>query len=226
MSRLLLVRHGQARAFDKHADKLTPMGETQARAFGAWLGNTAAFELNSGTLLRQQETAALIRPAQTVLLDPRWNEYDAIGLMEHGAPALAAADPAFAALLETANRHRQQPDANRYFQPMFEALLHRWIAGEIEHNDVEPWPAFLARVGEALDGTLSRGKRDVLVVTSGGVIAAVVQRVLQAPPRMALELNWRMRNASLTELLFTKGRVSLDSFNATPHLTPDQITYR
>lgn len=226
MSRLLLVRHGQARAFDKHADTLTPMGETQARAFGAWLGNSAQFELNSGTLLRQRETAALIRPAQTILLDPRWNEYDAVGLLEHCAPALAAADSTFAALLATANTHRHLPDANRYFQPMFEALLNRWIAGEIAHAAVEPWDAFLARVGDALDATLSRGKRDVLVVTSGGVIAAVVQRVLQAPPRMALELNWRMRNASVTELLFTKGRVSLDSFNATPHLKPDQITYR
>ncbi len=226
MSRLLLVRHGQARAFDKHADKLTPMGETQARALGAWLGDTIPFELNCGTLLRQQETAALLRPGQTVVVDARWNEYDAIGLMDHGAPALAAADTTFAALLDTANANRHLPDANRYFQPMFEALLHRWIDGEIAPDAVEPWEAFLTRASAVLDATLSRGKRDVLVVSSGGVIAAVVQRVLQAPPRMALELNWRMRNTSVTELLFTKGRVSLDSFNSTPHLTRDQITYR
>ena len=33
-----------------------------------------------------------------------------------------------------------------------------------------------------------------------------------------LELSWRLRNCSLTEFVFTRGRVTLDSFNAVPHL--------
>jgi hypothetical protein len=41
---------------------------------------------------------------------------------------------------------------------------------------------------------------------------------------MAMELNWRIRNCSLTELIFTRSRVSLDVFNATPHL--EEVTFR
>jgi hypothetical protein len=51
-----------------------------------------------------------------------------------------------------------------------------------------------------------------------------VQTVLKAPENMAIELNWRIRNCSLTEFLFTRGRTSLDVFNATPHLS--DVTFR
>lgn len=228
MSRLLLVRHGQARSFEKHADRLTPLGEAQSHAVAAWLAAQGSRfdEIQCGTLGRQVETARLAAPGQALLEDARWNEYDAVGLMEVLAPKLAESNVAFSEKLAIAREHRGRPDANRYFQPMFEMLLNCWIDGGIADPGVEPWTAFLDRVGAVLDQTLSGGKRDVLVVTSGGVIGAVVQKVVQAPSRMALELNWRMRNASLTEFLFTKGRISLDSFNATPHLTTEQISYR
>jgi hypothetical protein len=51
-----------------------------------------------------------------------------------------------------------------------------------------------------------------------------VQTVLQAPEAMAIEVNWRIRNCSLTEFLFTHDRISLDAFNATPHLK--EVTFR
>ena len=51
-----------------------------------------------------------------------------------------------------------------------------------------------------------------------------MQTVLRAPEPMAIELNWRIRNCSLTEFLFSGDRVSLDAFNATPHL--GEVTYR
>ena len=60
--------------------------------------------------------------------------------------------------------------------------------------------------------------RRVAVFTSGGVIGAAVRQALDAPDRMAMEVNWRMRNCSLTEFVFTKDRFTLDSFNALPHL--------
>ncbi len=42
-----------------------------------------------------------------------------------------------------------------------------------------------------------------------------------------MELNWRIRNCSLTEIVFTRDRVTLDSFNGIPHLDdPALWTYR
>ena len=65
------------------------------------------------------------------------------------------------------------------------------------------------------------------VFTSGGVIGTTVQSVLAAPDRTALEVSWRTRNSSLHEFVFTKGRLTLDTFNALPHLpNPELWTYR
>jgi len=63
--------------------------------------------------------------------------------------------------------------------------------------------------------------------TSGGVIGTVVALALDAPDRIALELNWRLCNCSLTRLLFTRDRLTLDEFNTVPHLhDPELWTYR
>ena len=69
--------------------------------------------------------------------------------------------------------------------------------------------------------------RTVAVFTSGGPIGACVQLAMQAPPAMAVHLNWRVKNGSITEFLFSANRLSLDSFNTVPHLdTPDLISFR
>jgi broad specificity phosphatase PhoE len=66
----------------------------------------------------------------------------------------------------------------------------------------------------------------IALFTSGGVIGRTVQWTMGAPLATALELNWRVRNTSVTEFLFSKRRISLDLFNATSHLPPELITYR
>jgi broad specificity phosphatase PhoE len=59
---------------------------------------------------------------------------------------------------------------------------------------------------------------NVLVVSSGGPIAAMVAAAMQAPPAAAVELNLRIRNSSLTEFASTPRRHHLVSFNGLPHL--------
>ena len=87
---------------------------------------------------------------------------------------------------------------------------------------------FSDRVRRSL-GRITEGgnNRRIVVFTSGGVIGFVVQSVLGAPASKALEINWRVRNSSITEFLFSGGRFSLDSFNATPHLDDQRLwTFR
>lgn len=234
MSRLLLVRHGQARAFEDDSDRLSEAGFAQARRLAEWLAanNATIQETRCGTLLRQRQTMDAMRDVFPTLpapvIDEGWNEFDSTGVMTHVAPLLAAADSSFAALLQQSHAHRGTNEANRHFQRMFEVLMSRWVNGEISAGGVKTWVEFQSRVRAALQEIVSASgdSRTVLVVASGGSIATAVQTVLQAPPRTALELNWRMRNTSLTELLYSRGRVSLDIFNATPHLSPRDVTYR
>lgn len=238
MGYLVLVRHGQARTFEAHSDRLSATGEEQARALGRfWAERGAAFdEVWSGTLERQRRTAQIAGESYAahggrwpeLHVDEALNEYDSAGMLGRLAPALAERDAQFRELAETFERSRGSPERNRHFQKMFERLVAAWLAGTPALEGVEPWAGFSARVRAAFGRILEGGRRGrrVAVFTSGGVIGLAVQSALGAPDRVALELNWRVRNASLTEFTFGRGRIALDSFNALPHLDAALHTYR
>jgi broad specificity phosphatase PhoE len=239
MSYLVLVRHGQARTFEAHSDRLSSVGERQARTLGRyWAERGVAFgEVYSGTLERQRSSAELAGEAYAarggqwpaLRVETGLDEYDSGGMMARLAPALAARDAQFRARIDEFERMRKSPERNRYFQRMFERLVAVWLDGSLSVDGVESWAQFRSRVRSALKRILEaegRGRR-VAVFTSGGVIGLAVQTALEAPERVALELNWRVRNCSLTEFTFGRGRVSLDSFNALPHLPEAELqTYR
>ena len=103
------------------------------------------------------------------------------------------------------------------------------MQGTVTADAVESWQAFYDRVSQMWRRILrdeGRGRR-VAAFTSGGPIAVAVQMAVRAPEAVALELNWRIRNGALTELVFSGDRVSLDTFNTVPHLPdPALWTYR
>lgn len=236
MSQLLLIRHGQATPFEADTDRLSALGERQAQAVGVFLrsSGTLPTRVVHGPLVRQTRTAhlaagaaALPWPAPEAL--PGLAEYDGDGLIRHLAPLLAERDAAFATLFQDAQalREHELPDRNRAFQKMLERLLDVYLGGELTHPGLEPWQAFRGRVQAALQDLLgSPNGSTVLAFTSGGVIGAVVAGVLAAPDTVALKLNWRVRNASITRLTFGAGRVSLDSFNETAHLGAALLSWR
>jgi broad specificity phosphatase PhoE len=105
--------------------------------------------------------------------------------------------------------------------------MDRWRDGAIEAEGVETFAAFHARVQGALGRILSRGgNRRVAVFTSGGPIGVCVQEVLAAPAASALRLNFRVKNGSFTEMVFSEGRVSLDRFNGVEHFDAELRTFR
>jgi broad specificity phosphatase PhoE len=237
MSTLLLVRHGQARAFDADSDRLSELGAEQARRLGEhWIASGVELdEIHVGTLTRQRQTAELVAEvfakAGRGWPEPRanaaWNEYDSGGILGRLMPALAASDEAFAKLVTDFQAAAARPDRNRYFQRMFETLMDRWEEGALAQDGVEPFAAFHERVRAAFRMVTSQGgSRRVAVFTSGGPIGVCTQVVLDAPPRAALRLNWRVRNASLTEMIFSEGRTSLESFNVDHYLESRLRSFR
>ncbi len=232
MAHLILVRHGQSTPFEKITDRLSPVGEAQSRKLAEfWIRNQVTFdEVYAGSLERQRRTAELAgevyRAAGLPWPEPRvmpeLNEYDADGVLKNFGP-------------------RREPesggdiqDRNRRFQIMFEAVMNRWISEELEAPGIESWREFCERVERGLRAILqggmqggSTGRSRVAAFTSGGPIGVAVQLALHAPARSALEVNWRVRNCSLTEFLFSGARLSLDTFNAIPHLDdPALRTFR
>ena len=243
MSQLILIRHGQAAAFTADSDRLTELGRRQAEALGEYfVGRGLRFdEVHSGTLKRQVESERIVcaayeragMPWPEPQRAPGWNEYDAGAILGQLGPVLAERDAAFAALMADYRAHAESKDRNRYFQRMLEAVMEHWVRGELAADGVEPFAAFHARVRAARDTILDaaddrdragaarrrEGSRTVAVFTSGGPIGACVQLALQAPPGMGVHLNWRVKNGSLTEFVFSSSkRLSLDCFNSCPHL--------
>lgn len=219
MSSLTLVRHGQATAFQHTKDRLTPLGETQARKLaGFWLKHGVAFdEVQSGTLTRQVQTEQIVAecyreagaPWPTVIRDAAWNEYDAHGVLTAAGVPFDLQD-------------------YRHFQLRFEAAMRQWLDGRALADQVEPFAAFHNRVTGAIQRLMAgASSRRVAVFTSGGPIGLTTNFAVGGPDRSFLELNWRVRNASLTGFLFNQDRLSLDSFNGIAHLDEEALrTFR
>jgi len=241
MSVLVLVRHAQASFSSADYDRLSSAGEAQARQLGDyWSRQTEVFdEVYVGPRWRQQQTANLVgacyrsagRPWPDPVVLEELDEYDLDGLLGRLAPTLAREDRAFTDL-STAHHSSTGPDERaRSFQRMFETLLTHWQAAPTDRSTdaVESWPAFRDRVRRGLGRITDRpGRgRQVAAFTSGGFIGTAVGLALGVPDRTCLELNWRLRNGSLTHLLFAPGRLTLDNFNTLPHLSnPADWTYR
>lgn len=230
MSELTLVRHAQASLFADDYDVLSPVGETQARLLGEyWARRQIDFDdVYCGPRLRQKHTAEIVGTAYTqagrswpepvVLVE--LDEYDLGALIHKLAPDLSRRDAAFTELLENYRRDKNGPGRVKSFWRMFQALTAHWVATPNAVDGVEGFPAFRDRVERGLRRVMetSGSGRRVAVFTSGGVIGTSVRLALDAPDRTALEVNWRVRNCSLTEFVFTTDRFTLDSFNALPHL--------
>jgi len=206
MSTLVLVRHAQATVFEKDSDRLSAIGEQQAIALGQfWKARNIRFdEVYSGTLQRHTRTAELAGVPEFTPR-PEFNEYDANGILGDA---------------------QREVKNNRDLQKLFDERMPQWIAGALQSPGLESWQAFHERVVRGFRAIVEADhpSRRIVVFTSAGPIGVAVQTVVGAKEPMAMELNWRIRNSSLTEFIFTRSRVSLDTFNATPHL--EEVTFR
>ncbi len=207
-----MVRHGQARPFDANPDKLSELGEEQARQLGAyWKKLDVTFdEVWSGSLERQLRTAEIALDI-TPQISEDWNEYDANGILHHFAPLYELDAGA---------------DRDKKFQKVFEPAVLAWQAAE-DHPHVETWGTFRTRVIRGLR-QIQQGSsgRKVALFTSGGPVAALVQEAIAGHARSFLELNWRVKNCSVTEFTFSKEKLSLDLFNSLAHLNERMRTFR
>jgi broad specificity phosphatase PhoE len=229
-----LIRHGQAHPFQRESATLTSLGEAQASKLAQfWLRAGVRFdEVHSGTLPRQVLTEEVVarcfraadEPWPRAVRDGAWNEYDACGVMDHLVPG----DRHLSVLADAFEQARGSPDEKRMFQRMFEAAMSVWLEGTAETDGVESWPTFRDRIWSAIQRLMAGpSNRRVVVFTSGGPIGLTVQSSLKAPARSFLDVNWRVRNTSITQFVFDRTRLTLDGFNAIPHLDESTSwTYR
>ena len=218
MGAIYVVRHGQAAFGTDDYDRLTPTGFTQARLLGAYFGlRRVRFDaVYTGTLRRHAETAQGIFEGNAAGDAPGLQRR--AGLDEYSSEALVLALKGVQAAPAPAAVRRDPVIVREHFRLLKEALL-AWTEDRILPVGMPVWRAFQDGAVAALIEARQRfPDGNVLVVSSGGPIAAIVAAVLNAPPQTAVELNLRMRNSSLTEFASSASRHQLISFNALPHL--------
>jgi broad specificity phosphatase PhoE len=228
---IYVVRHGQAAFGTDDYDRLTDVGFAQARLLGAYFGaRRLRFDaIFTGTLRRQIETAQAIVEAHPALgagIEPERFP----GLDEYHAEAVLEAHLGELPPLAAAGAVRRDPTLVRdHFRLLRDALL-AWAENRSKPAGMAAFGKFQEDAVAALIAARTRfPEGHVLVVSSGGPIAAMTAAALNAPAAAAVELNLRIRNSSLSEFVATPRRHHLLSFNMLPHLDthPDAslITY-
>ncbi len=239
MSQLILVRHGQAAFLSDDYDRLSPLGEEQSRLLGVfWTKRELRFDaVFTGPRKRQCDTGRIVCDtyaqaglAMPELIElPEFDEYDADGIMTDLLPQLLERDAHFRQLHDAFEQSSTIEEKRRNFQKRFEVITLAWVRGEVLSPNVESFRDFHARVQRGLrhiQQTSASASR-VAVFSSGGAISVTTQLAARAHQEMVLEFNWRVRNCALNEFIFSKTRLTLDSFNAIPHLDdPKFHTYR
>jgi broad specificity phosphatase PhoE len=220
MPTLYLVRHGQASFGAADYDNLSELGHNQAQQLGAYfkakkLRFDAAY---LGTLRRHTQTFEGI--AKGLGLEPQALAPQArAGLNEYDSEAvLASMQTPGAQLLQSPHT----PEGYRqHFRRLREGLA-AWMDGSLQPSGMPSYTDFVSGITQVLDEVRhTHGNRDdarVLLVSSGGPISTALGQVLGASAPTTIELNFRIRNSSVTELAFTPKRHMLVTYNTLPHL--------
>jgi broad specificity phosphatase PhoE len=239
MSRLFLVRHGQASFLERNYDKLSAKGEAQSRMLGEyWAGLKLHFDhVYSGPRVRQRETARIVgevyRDAglnwpEPAVLDT-FDEFQAEMVLERSLPELIETDSDIRGMHQAFTDSQTRPEQFKTFQRIFEVVIGRWAEGRIPLDGIEPWPKFCSRVQRGLSQLQSNGSRgqQIAIFSSGGPVGVAMQRALGLSTEATLKTAWMVRNCAYSEFVFSAGRFTLSSYNATPHFVdPEFITYR
>lgn len=228
MASLYLIRHGQASFGSDNYDQLSALGERQCRLLGEWwrARGLGAPTLTGGPMLRHRQSVesfcAGAGAAPDFRVVPGLAEFDHENVIEVHRPEFRDK----AALLRFLAGH---PRPRQAFHEYFTHAVTRWHSGGYDHEYNESWPDFRDRVVAAFRALLAGGG-DVLVFTSGGAIAVILQEVLGLDNHRCFALNGIIANSSVTRLLYRSDEVSLHTFNSTAHLDVHDdaalVTYR
>jgi len=221
MSKLILLRHGQALFANDNYDKLSDIGRAQAIETGKQLHDKPEIftHVLKGPRTRHAETVDLILTSCDfkgfIETDSRLDEF------AEGNEIYAAAAKA-RQLSVTEMQNKPLPEqVNAYIQGCRDWAESRIVIEgrmPIEHffNQAKNW------LKDIMKHTEVSGGLTLLAVTSAGVIAAVVCIVLGLEKSSWHKLLTVIENCSITEILFTADRCSLLNFNW--QMLPKQIS--
>lgn len=210
MGSLYLVRHGQASLGAVNYDQLSALGVQQCHHLGAYFAShgTRFAAVYTGTLMRHAQSLAAVAEGFGQPLVPQVRA----GLDEYKPESLVRA------VHSGELPQPGTPEANKQHFRLLRTGLLAWMQGETVPADMPAYPDFLAGALAVLAEAHAHPHGDVLIVSSGGPISALVGHLLGATATGVVELNLRIRNSAVTELQSHAKGHGLISFNGLPHL--------
>ncbi|WP_298144434.1 histidine phosphatase family protein [uncultured Acinetobacter sp.] len=231
MTKIYLVRHGQASFGAANYDQLSERGQMQAKVLGQYFKRVIQQQpyVVAGALQRHQQTAQLALAASFAQADIHtstlWNEFD----HQH---VLAQYDSRLAELQWLQQQLKQVKQPRDYLAQLFYPAMQRWSEGNPEHQYQETWLDFQQRVKQGLEALCHEitmhAPPVVVVFTSGGVISVAAAQVLGLSAQQTFAVNWQITNASFTTLTYVDGQLNLCSLNEHHYLLeqqPDLLTW-
>ncbi|MCH2165255.1 MAG: histidine phosphatase family protein [Marinovum sp.] len=213
MTQITMIRHGQANSHADNAedyDRLSPLGEQQARWLGAHMAHTGArFDhVICGDMRRHHGTARGMGQ-NTFDIDARFDELD------------------YFALAKSAERHHGVPfnSEDNTFAENAPKIMAHWEADSLP--DVpERYASFQTRILAGIEDACARGGHH-LIVTSGGVISLVLRYAMGLDVANFSKAMLPIRNSSIHSFEHLQGTFFLTGYNAIPHLdAPDRAHAR
>lgn len=205
MKRCYLVRHAQTTWNSENRLQgdsdlpLSPLGHEQAKRLAAFFAASHVKGIFTSPLQRSQQTAQAIAAGNGHSVRPVVAE----GLAEMRLGAWEGLTP-------------------DEIEARFQGLYQQWLKqpSSVRIPEAEPLSAFRARVRLTLEKILdAMGEGEYVVVTHGGVIAAVLADLLHADYDEVLR-RVRLDNAGVTALEYGGGHPYVLWVNATDHLSP------
>ena len=229
MSRLYLIRHGQAGPRHDY-DRLSPLGEQQSQSLGRYLVslNVEFAAAYVGRLARQRRTAEVVQAEYQnaglsfpdLIEEPLWDEFDLGHVYQELAAPLGQDDPRFqqefTAMMTAIENGDAEVHRNHNYCDI--AIVRAWTAGRYTYSG-ESWRAFRERIAKPKRtlATFSSGQ-NVAVFTSATPIGVWMGEALGLDEREIWRLAGASYNSGISTFRIAGDGLRLFSFNALPHL--------
>lgn len=237
MAVLTLVRHGQASFNTADYDRLSDLGQRQAQRLARHFldAGTSFDEVVTGTLTRQLQTERALAdafgsagvPWPEPQRHPGLDEFPVERVVRKLAPELCLRDR------EVRRQYRRYARGGAGAEEALMALVVRvceyWVRDDYATPVSPRWAQFRQQVEEVMTllGRRAAGGRQVLAVTSGGVISVAVQLATGAPVEDGIARNWLIHNGSLTQFnARVDGALVLAQRAAVDHFEQELLTLR
>jgi len=237
MSKVYLIRHGQASFLADDYDNLSDKGIAQSEILGNhFLKNNIFFDkIYIGNLKRHQQTYTGFLKAfenkNHKLPKPIYLEQ----LNEH--KALEALNAHFDDFIRDNKKAKEWFDKiakkpsskKKYSVQIFILFMQEFVLGKFPRkgSSIQSWEAFRMQVKEGFSSILKNTKKGetIGVFTSGGTISSMLGECLELKEEKVAALNLAIRNTSFSQIFISENKCNVVSMNEIPHLEKEMVTF-